>query len=985
MFEPSPIPRFFGICPGIDFATAVVRGLRIRLEGQPPQAMSQIQLILNTRRMRRRIAAIFSDGSPGFLPRMSLVTRLDDTVPGLSPLPPAAPPLRRRLQLAQLVTRLLEQSPDLAPKSAAFGLGQSLTALIDEMQSEGIAPSRLKALDVSTQSAHWDRALRFLSIVTDFVAIDGNEPDPEARQRRTVLTLIAHWARTPPEYPVIVAGSTGSRSTTAMLMQAVAKLPRGAVILPGFDFDLPAERWDDLRGAAAAEDHPQYRFARLMQETAITPNDVTRWVDDGPPAPLRNRVVSLALRPAPFTDQWLAEGPSLGPLSSMADGMTLVTARSPRAEAAAIALCLRQALEKGQIAALVSPDRTLSRQVTAALDRWGIRPDDSAGVPLQLTPPGRFLRQIAALIGQKLTGEALLALLKHPLCHSGRENRGDHLRWTRALEFRLRKTGPAFPKPEDIRRWADAQDGSGITDWAAWLIECLSPLGDVGERSLVAHTDHLRRTAERLAGGPATESPGMLWLTENGEAALGVLRDLENEAVHGGHMYPGEFATLLHQILSGVEVRSPGRSDTGIMIWGTLEARVQGADLVILGGLNEGIWPPTPTPDPWMSRRMRSDAGLPSPDRRIGLMAHDFQQAVTAAEVVLTRAVRDGEAETVPSRWLSRILNLLSGLTDNGGPDAIAEMTGKGERLLSWTEMLETPPCPDPVAAPRPSPCPPAGARLKRISVTDVQTLIRDPYAIYAKSILNLRPLDPLRPGADARERGNILHDIMEAFVTATRDGLPEDPHDMLMSLADAELSKQASWPTARRQWYARLEAVAQDFLRDERARRQTAVPVAVEVKGSLTIGQTGVILTGKADRIDAGTEGIRIFDYKSGKPPSFDTIKHFDRQLLLEAAMVEKGAFDGVPPLGVTYLAHIGLGAGAGEKPIPLEEDAEVTIKTSWTGLQKLIDQYQRDTRGFTARRAVHRRDEVGDYDHLARFGEWDESISPETQKVGR
>ena len=380
MFDPSSSPRIFGSAPGVDFAQGLFSGLEQRGSKLSPSEWARVEIYVNTTRMQRRIRAVFDDGPARLLPRIRLITDLADDPVSLA-LPPAVSPLTRRLELSQFVAKLLEKEPDLAPRAALYDLSDSLAKLMDEMQGEGVSPDTIAELDVSDQSGHWDRALQFLNIITPFFGEANEQPDKEARQRLVIEALAQEWAETPPTHPIIIAGSTGSRGATALFMQAVAKLPQGAIILPGYDFDLPDQVWDAMDDNMTAEDHPQFRFRNLMGLIGFDQNDVHPWTTEKPGNPMRNALVSLSLRPAPVTNQWLTDGPKLGDLIAATDRLTLVEASSPRAEAETIALRLRQAAEDGITAALISPDRMLTRQVTAALDRWDIKPDDSAGTP----------------------------------------------------------------------------------------------------------------------------------------------------------------------------------------------------------------------------------------------------------------------------------------------------------------------------------------------------------------------------------------------------------------------------------------------------------------------------------------------------------------------------------------------------------------------------------------------------------------------------
>lgn len=975
MFDPAS-PRIFALPPGADFPAELVRGLRERLRDQPPEAMARVQLFVNTQRMRRRIVDLFTADGACLLPRIRLVTdlALEAAIEGI---PAAVPPLRRRLELVQLVGQLLDAQPDLAPRAALYDLADSLATLMDEMQGEGVSPEAIAGLDVSNHSAHWTRTQAFMQILRPFFG-SADAPDPEARQRRVVEALATRWADDPPLGPVIVAGSTASRGTTLRFMQAVAALPQGALVLPGYDFDMPVPIWQTMADSLTAEDHPQYRFRRLMEVLGLEPPQIARWTDAPGPCPARNRLVSLSLRPAPVTDQWLTEGQALTDLAEATAAMTLIEADSARDEALAIALILREAAETGRVAALITPDRGLTRQVEAALDRWGIVPDDSAGKPLALSAPGRLLRHVARLMGAGLTAESLLTLLKHPLVASAAD-RGPHLRLTRMLELRLRKHGPPFPDAASLRDWADTQKDEQARPWADWIIATLDGLEQLGPAPLPDLLARHLAVTEALARGPWGEGSGGLWLEKAGEAALAAMTGLAAEAEAGGTFRLADYRNLIDAILNRGEVRDEVMGHPRLMIWGTLEARVQGADLVILGGLNDGIWPQAAPPDPWMNRRMRKDARLLLPERRIGLSAHDYQQAIGASEVVLTRAHRNADAETVPSRWLNRLVNLLGGLPDQGGPAALAAMRAKGARWLHLADALERPEAPQ-LSADRPAPRPPVAHRPRELALTRVATLIRDPYAIYARYILRLKKLDPLHQSPDARLRGSLLHAILETFVNERPEETRNEARARLIAIAERVLQEQAPWPAARALWLARLDRAADFFLDHDGMEGGTAV--GIEDTGRVRLDPLDFALYGTPDRIDELPDGrLHILDYKTGTPPTKKQQEQFDKQLLLAAAMAERGGFRQLGPREVARISYIGLGSNP---KIETTEMTEAITGKVWEDLHRLVTRYLTRGTGYTARRAVFESRFPGDYDHLARFGEWEMTDKAKPEDVG-
>jgi ATP-dependent helicase/nuclease subunit B len=611
MFEPVAGPRLFALPPGVDFAEELVAGLRARLAGAPPEAMARVTLIVNTRRMARRLTDLFLAGPATLLPRMALVGDPGGPPP---PGPAEVPALTRQLELAGAVGQLIAAQPDLAPMPARFELARSLAALMDEMAGEGVQPDALARLDIGDHAAHWARARQFLDAIARAWA---GAPGPVAGERRRAEHCAALWAAAPPVDPVILAGSTGSRGATALLMRAVAGLPQGALVLPGFDAG-PARAWAALDRDAGAEDHPQYRFHALLTALGAGPGDVRPWTRARPPNPARNRLVGLALRPAPVTDAWRAEAPAAEEAAAAADGLTLIEAPDPRTEAQAIALILRAAAEGDTRAALITPDRVLARRVAAALDRWRIVPDDSAGEPLDQAPPGRFLRLLARMLGQRIDAETLLALLKHPLTHSG-TGADRHGLYTARLEARLRRHGPAFPDAAALR--ADRPDDPDEAAWREWLADRLAQARAIVPGPLAAMLATHRDLAQGLAAGPGMAGAGALWEAEAGAAALAAMDRLAEAAPAGGEVTPADLGALLDTVLAAEEVRSPVESHPLDADPGHAGgAGTGGSDRAILGGLNDGGWPALPAAGPLAEPGgCAAMLGLLLPERRIGL------------------------------------------------------------------------------------------------------------------------------------------------------------------------------------------------------------------------------------------------------------------------------------------------------------------------------------------------------------------------------
>ena len=953
MLFSTPGPRLFAVPPGADFAAALARGLRARLADAPPEALARVELTLNTRRAARAVTAAFEDqgGAATFLPRIRTFDDLADDP--LAEAAPAVDPVRRMLTLTRLVAAFLERRPDLGPPAAAPALALALGRLMDEAAREGVALEALDAAAPPEHARHWETTLEFLRIVREvWPAIlaeqEGGALEAEARRRLAAERQARAWAEAPPAHPVIAAGSTGSRAPTAMILRAVAQAPQGAVVLPGFDPALASEVW-----AAIGDEHPWAGFRRLLDGLGVAPGDVAWWTDgDAAHAP-RRRLIAQALRPAPVTDDWRAALPGLrADIAAASEGLTLLEAPDARREAAAIALALREAVETpGRVAALITPDRGLARRVSAALARWGIEPDDSGGRPLPLTPPGVFLRLVADAAFAPFEAVALLALLKHPLCAAG-PGRGAHLRAVRRYEIAVLRRRPDLASLAACAQAAAADAAFAPLAGAFARLMALQAAPHELAAMAAAHLD----CAQALAGDA-------LWDKAAGVAARTAAQGFSvAAAVYGpceARAYPPLFAAAL-----GGEAREEAfRPDPRVAIWGPLEARMQTADLVILGGLNEGVWPGPPAPDPWLSRPMRARVGLPAPERAMGLGAHDVLSAACGRAVILSRALRSGGAPTTRSRWLERLVTLTRGV-DAG---ALAAMTARGARLLALVDPLERPAASAP-PEPRPAPQPPVALRPDALSVTQVETLIRDPYAIYAQKVLRLKRLDPVGRAPDARDRGMILHDVMARFATG-------DASDLAAALADAAaLLDDAPLPPAlRRLWRARLDRLAPTLLREEARRRALGAP-RVEVKGALAA--SGFTLTARADRIDLRAGGrAALYDYKTGAIPSDPQIQAFAKQLPLEAAIAQAGGYEGLGAVAVVEMAHVSLGGGKGAGAAkPVKDDPAALAAEAWAGLLRLMAAYARPDTGYPARARPKHIAYASDYDHLARYGEWED-----------
>lgn len=994
----------FTMPPGTPFLERLAQALVAdsslggRFQGSP--ALADFTILLPTRRAVRALGDAFlraGDGAAMLLPSIRALGDVDEEELVLDPaglgiealdLPPAMPALERQLRLARMIAA--EGGED---EVRALALAADLGRFLDMVLTEGADMSALAALVPQEFADHWQITLDFLKVLTarwpeELERLGFME---QAERRNNLLRAqAAAWRAAPPAGPVIAAGSTGSIPATAELLHVVAHLPRGAVVLPGLDLDLDEESWNAI-GDPATASHPQYGMKKLLGHLRATRTDVEPWPGtvQSAGAAARAQILSEALRPAETTEKWLSR---LAALKDQATeglaGLSMIEAPGERDEAGAIALLMREVLETpGRTAALVTPDRKLARRVAMELRRWNVEVNDSGGEPLRNTAPVAFLRLVAQMVAEDFAPVPLLACLKHPLAAAGSEP-GAFRAEVRMLEkWLLRGPRPApgidglraaiHSLREDAARRAGGEvPAERLENLIAKIESCATPLIEAmkerGEASrfVLAHM----AAAERFAATAQEQGPERLWKGEAGEAASAFVRELIEAAPCFGTLDPSAYVFFFDELAGARVLRPRWGAHPRLFIWGPLEARLQHADRMILGGLNEGAWPAEANIDPWLNRPMRAAMGLEPPERRIGLSAHDFAEGAAAPEAILTRALKVDGAPTVASRWWLRLESIRSGIA--------AAVVGNTNHWWQWAHNLDKPEkVLDPV---RPRPAPQLSSRPDRFSVTEIETLIRDPYAIYAKKILKLPVLDPLDADIAAAERGTIIHEALERFVDAFPDRMPDEAFDKLIAIGEEVFAGAIGRPGVAAFWWPRFQRIARWIVEHEREEREGLRRAVAEAKGEIEIGELArpVTLVGKADRIDMRDDGtVDIVDYKTGALPSAKQVEiGLAPQLPLEAAIAARGGFRTkapesapIPKAHTRRMVYLRLTGGetAGEMRV-VPDPGGALAEDTYAWLVDLLRQYEDENTPYLSRPRPMFWGRYGDYDHLARVKEW-------------
>ncbi len=1011
----------------------LVEGFEARTQ---PERLANATLYLPTRRAGRLAREIFLEVlnvDAAILPRIVALGDIDEDelafaeesdIGGVPPLdiPAKLGELERRLALARLVAGWAK-SPDVSSlvvggSASTLALAGDLARLIDDVVTRGVDWRALDKLVPEQFDDYWKQTLNFLKVAREHwpaYLAETNRIEPAARRDRLIDAEAARLDKHH-DGPVIAAGSTGSMPSTAKFLHVVAKLPHGAVVLPGLDTDLDDAAWKSIGGIKDAQggfatppasNHPQYAMHALLSRFGIKRHDVEILAR---PAPCGREVLaSEAMRPSNATAQWFDRLKLLDISAQIAAGMdklAVIEAANPEMEALAIAVAMREARHLNKSVALVTPDRALARRVMAALGRWNLEVSDSGGDALMEMPAGIFARLAAEAVTSGLEPPTLLALLKHPLLRLGyAPNALKHgievleqalLRGTRpqAGSNGLVRDFAGFR--EELRKLRNKETSmlhgaeprtrlrDGDLDQAQLVIKALqtalAPLEDLASSSPHDFAELADRHREVLIN-LSSDHHGVANAFEgpSGLALAAAFDDLIGPRKRVGLMTPlADYAELFQTAFADRTVRRAELADAKLHIFGQLEARLTESDRIILGGLVEGVWPPAPRVDPWLSRPMRHELGLDLPERRIGLSAHDFAQLLGHDEVILTHSSKVGGAPAVASRFLHRLEAV-------AGEDRWEAAKAAGDTYLRYANAIDQPAEVKPIA--QPAPKPPRATRPTTLSVTAIEDWLRDPYTIYARHILKLQRLDPVDMPLSAADRGSAIHESLGEFTKQYATALPADVVGTLRAIGERHFAPLMERPEARALWWPRFARIARWFSEWEAARRGELVTIAAEIRGDIKIpldNERIFTLTARADRIERRRDGsYAVLDYKTGQPPTGKQVRMgLSPQLTLEAAILREGGFAEFGAGGsVTELAYVRL---SGNNPPGEHKMLELKIKNETpqppddaanyarAKLEELVRRFEDPEEPYRSLVLSMWTARYGDYDNLARVKEW-------------
>ena len=992
-----------------------------------PFLLSEATIFVPSRRAARALAAQFSeafDGKPVLLPSIFTLGDAPEEDFGIASsksefedLPEEIGALEKKLQLTKMVlswldamseeTRRLYSDEDIIIPSShadAIKLADDLSQLLDQVVQEEVSWQTIQEIVPEDHAQWWQLTLTFLAIITDVwpgFLEEQNLLDPSLRSAMQLEERTRRYKENGSTGPVIVAGSTGSVPSTQRLLDAVAKLEKGAVVLPGVDWMLPNPEWENLTNTkleldASIETHPQFGLARLLDKLGVGRDQVKRLGMVSNKKEVRQALISMALSGSEFTDNWFHATleRDQNELRTAFENVALIEASNERQEALVIAIAMRETLlEPGKKAALVTPDRNLAHRVSMELKRFNLDVDDSAGMPLKNSRPALFLRSIVEIVFSKPSNSMIATFVKNPFCNCGEADdvslklgqlfelvalrgvidqpiAGSFYEFLSSRRKRMSEGGQFHASVKLI----EEEDWDQMASFAEKLDHALNPLTDLvtreGEIPLKDLFHQLMICAQLLA---QDETGTSLLLEEPGGMELiNLFDEMADTSANSCNVVAADFPSVFDALLSPLSTRMQGYAHPRLHIYGPLEVRLLNHDRVILAGLNEGTWPRQIRNDAFLNRLMRQQIGMATAERRIGLAAQDFHQLLGSNEVILTRATRVDKAPTVASRWVQRMTALM-------GEKQSEVLLNRGQVYLNYANGIDAEEARSEGHG-RPCPTPPVEARPTVLPVTDIETWIRDPYALYAKRVLKLRPLDPLERDPDHLLKGTVYHQILQDYTNSfSYDDTSKARLRHLNELAKACLEQENLPPHLFQIWQLRFAEVAEQFVKWETKHhnRRAVKSRNCEIEGSLTFDDGNFRLVARADRIDVLEDGsVFVLDYKTGAGPSVDQAHKFSPQLALEGLIAREGGFSKIASAQLDDLVFIRLQRGdrfreqsIAKKDVPVDE----VIENARVQLLELVTGYQSGNQGYISRRAPFRDSEMSnDYDHLARTREW-------------
>ncbi|MFN7039072.1 MAG: double-strand break repair protein AddB [Alphaproteobacteria bacterium] len=935
--------------------------------------ISQYVILLPSRRACRNLRSAFlkkTSGKPMLLPSMYPLGEVDEEELNIDNLAAgnhfeinsSISSLEQRI----LLTKLIKKYSPKKNLAESISLAIELASFLADLQKEQIDLKNLHTVFPEDLAEHWQNIMSFLQIISiewPKILEERKLLDPIIRRNKIIEYRAKSWAKNPPEYRIIAAGSTGSMPSTAQLLKVIANLPKGMVVLPALDNFIDDISWENID-----EFHPQNTLKNLLnffeidrkQVKELTPTNYKENVNYS-----RSLFMSEIMRPANTSNKWInIKQLEIGTLK----GVSWINCENMQQEASVISLILREVLEtKDKTAALVTTDKELAKRVAILIRKWNIEIDYSEGEKLSHTPLGVYMRLIIEMAKSNFASVQLLAILKHPLTNLG-FNRSEFRKFIAELEIVTLRGIRVQVGLNNIKETIKIYNHDYLITIIDRLEEYSSKFVSLFKEKSISFDEIFEAHIELAEKMAFNEQSTGLWNSISGEQLNEFFTELRVYGKSLGRINPFEYNQIFDNLMIGQTFRKPYGMHPRLAILTPIEARMHNFDMLVLGALNEGVWPKYPESGPWISRKMRKEIGLSMPEKKIGQSAHDFFSLSQASEVIFTRSLKVEGTLTVASRWLQRLETVLKGV-------GIKANSFNVKPWDKWIEMLNTPK--EIVSITSPAPKPDICFRPTQFSVTQIEKLIRDPYSIYASQILKLKNFNDIDSEPKAADFGNFIHKALELFVSYKNTD-NESEYEILMKCGIKALDDLFDKPLIKNIWWPRFERISYWFLQSSNPSNKHKIYSEVSGKCEFKIDNASYILTTKADRIEIDEfNNFHIIDYKTGNLPDRSSIlKGVSSQMILEALIGKKGGYlcqakNHKYNIGELIYLRLTGSETAGEIK-KIEEDIEYLTEQANTGIEKLFKIFNNKDTAYLYCPNPSLTPKYNEYEHLARVKEW-------------
>ncbi len=812
--------------------------------------------------------------------------------------------------------------------SLTLPLANSLIQMLDYITTEQIDVPNWDELVDDKFATHWVAKAKFLNLVTKSLPKIMSEYGVISSKQKQIIdakSAIKKIDNNEITGKIIVCGSTASIPSTAELMQSVLRHKNGIIILPGAVHEMTEQTMQSVI-ENGSEHHPYFGIFRWLKKCNLKPSDIQK--------------LDYGISNIGFLNQCFEPTEKL-PSDLKLNGVKLIECENESIESQTLALMIRDNIEQKKSVLVVTPDIGTSYRISKHLSNMGTMADLSSGQPASMTAFGNLFIMILNAYLEPHNPVNILGILKHKFVYCGITSE-QNKKFTEQLERHYFRKPITYETLNELKSEIISRDGTN-DEFASWTTTWINALIRP-ENNFFDYTKHSIAT---LCKNNDNQYNAELYTDESKSAWL-ALNDLNQSIINGPlEINLADYKTLCMNTLQSTAIRNKNATSSNISVLGPIEARLLTADTVILSGLNEGMFPKNGFDHPWVNRKIIDEIGLPHPERKVGLMALDFMTLSCAKNVYWVRSKKMGSEITTESRFLSRV-------------DVISKRMGdKIEHCELYTKMAESLDNVEISPITPLEPRPPVNSRINNPYVTDLDLLIHNPYAYYAKCILKLRPLDEVNREIDSRDFGNLIHSVLEKI----NPNISEN--DLIKKLdfeSDKILPKKS---VLRRFWHNRFVEIAPTVIK----MLQLSINARTEISGSLNFGKHTI--RARADRIWNDNDTGHVLDIKTGTPPSKKSLNAGNSpQLPLSASMlINEPGFINQSKCKTAIIHFLQLQFRNTKLVTYDETSTSEMISATHDKIEKLFEYYSNPNTPFVYRETSEPKYQI--YDQLARTTE--------------